>query len=270
GGAGEWVAAAAGGVSGRCGSGGARRGHPGPARTGRDRDGRRRVRRGRTGLLRIGRRTAVAWRGRGGQAMGGPKGRTPAVLAVDPVGRLVHAATDRGDRLRIPLILRAAGDRLIVVQDGPGDAPDAGPADPAAPAPIALWDWIDRPALVVGTALWTVEEALAAMLAAVDARTGAGPGTRRVLVVPATFGAVRRARVAAAAGAGWLLCDSAAAAVLGARPRPGGRRAGPPEPQVVVEDLGDGRVHALVVTDPWTGDTDGRRARPVAAPWGRV
>lgn len=197
--------------------------------------------------------------------MVGAVGRTPAVLAVDPVGPIVHAATDRGDRLRIPLTLRADGDRLVVGQAGPADEP----ADAVTPAPIALWDWIDRPALPVGTALWTVDEALAAMLAAACAQTAAGPDTRRVLVVPATFGAVRRARVAAAAGPGWLLCDSGAAAVLGDRTRPRDRQADPPTPQVVAEDLGGGRVHALVVTDPWTGGADGRRARQVAAPWGR-
>lgn len=186
----------------------------------------------------------------------------PAVVAVDLVGTTVHAATDDGDRLSIGLMLHADGDRLAVC------AADESEADPAAPrpTPVALWDWIDRPALVVDAELWTVEEAFAAALSAVCGRTGAGPQTVLVLVVPATFGAVRRARVAAAAGPGWLLCDSGAAAVLGDRATAPAGRTTTIGAQVVVEAFGPDTVHALLVDDPWTCPAEGRCARPVAPP----
>lgn len=193
--------------------------------------------------------------------MGGSDRRRPRVIAVDPVGAYVHAATDTGDRLRIPLLLRADGERLTVCAD------ERVGAHPARSEPIALWDWLDRPALPVGTELWTVEEAVAAALATVCAQTGAGPETAAVLVVPATFGAVRRARVAAAAGERWILCDSGAAAVLGAQPVSGAGPVGPAGERVVVEDAGRDGVHALVVDDPWRCGADGRPAAPVAPPW---
>lgn len=159
-----------------------------------------------------------------------------ATIAVDPADGWVCTATGDGRVAEFALKLRVAGEHLAL--------------DPGGTAPGPIEDWIDQDAVLIGDRLWHPAAVLAALVN--GARTAHGRAHAPVvLVIPAWFGAVRRARLATAlAGTATTVCDSARAVLLGSRVAP----------PVVVLETDARRTIAVHVDDHGPGPADGRVA----------